>query len=79
MTPAYTDACISATNFFQPLAMRTRTLSRNPEGLGWGFRIGIGILVLVILGGAALAIYAGKVTPPRQSVDQVVPNDQFPK
>jgi hypothetical protein len=77
--PAYTDACISATNFFQPVAMRGRTLSRHSEGPGWGIGIGIGILVLVILGSAALAIYAGRVTPSRHSVDQVVPNDQFPK
>src|SRR5579864_2470856 len=72
--PAYTSACISATNFFQCNRMRSRTLSRNREGLGWGIGIGLGILALVILGAAALAIYAGKITPPRHSVDQVVPN-----
>jgi hypothetical protein len=79
MPPAYTDACISATNFFQPVGMRARTLSRHSEGFAWGKGIGLGILVLVILGAAALAIYAGRVVPARQSIDQVLPNDQFPK
>jgi hypothetical protein len=79
MTPAYTAACISATNFFQRPVMRTRTLSGGTEGFGWGARIGFGIVVLVILGAVALAIYAGTVTPPRHSVEQVLPNDQFPR
>jgi hypothetical protein len=79
MLPAYTDACISATNFFKAESMRSRTLSRNPQGFGWGIGIGLGILALVILGAAALAIYAERITPPRHSIDQVVPNDQFPK
>jgi len=59
--------------------MRHRSLSRNPEGFGWGVWIGLGILVLVILGAAALVIYGGRVSPPHHSVDQVLSNDQFPK
>jgi len=59
--------------------MRSRTFSAHTEGFGWGTRIGFGIVVLVILGAAALAIYAGRVNPPKHSVEQVLPNDQFPR
>jgi hypothetical protein len=77
--PAYTHTCISATNFFKICRMRSRSLSRSSDGLGWGVWIGIGILILVILGGVALVIYAGTLTPARHSIEQVLPNDSFPK
>jgi hypothetical protein len=73
---AYTPAFISATNFFQPSLMRSRSLSRNTDGLGWGLWLGLGILLLVILGAGALVIYAGRIQPPSQhSIDQVLTHD----
>jgi hypothetical protein len=57
--------------------MRSRSLSRNSDGLGWGLWLGLGILLLLILGAGALVIYAGRIAPPPQhSIDQVVPHDQ---
>ena len=53
--------------------MRSRSLSRNSDGLGWGLWLGLAILVLVILGVGALVIYAGRIEPPHQhSIDQVL-------
>jgi hypothetical protein len=53
-------------------------MSRQSEGMGWGARLGIGVVVLVIFGTVGLAIYAGRVTPPQHSIEQVLPNDRFP-
>ncbi len=47
-------------------------------GLGWTLRILLAILVLVILGGLALGIYAGTLKPPHQSYTVVIPNSRFP-
>lgn len=47
-------------------------------GLGWTPRILLAILVLVILGGLALGIYAGTLKPPHQSYTVVIPNSRFP-
>jgi hypothetical protein len=46
--------------------------------MGWSARIGIAVLVLVIVGAAALAIYAGTLKPPHQTYQQVLSNDRFP-
>jgi len=59
--------------------MRSRSLSRQSEGMGWGARLGIGIVVLLIAGAVGLAIYAGTVKPPHHSFEQVLPNDRFQK
>ena len=57
--------------------MRSRSLSRNSEGLGWGMWLGLGILLLVILGAGALVIYAGRIAPPPQhNIDQVLSYEQ---
>ena len=47
--------------------------------MSWAARIGLAILVLVILGVAGLAIYAGTLKPPHQSYEQVIPDDQLPR
>jgi len=46
--------------------------------MGWSLRIAIAIVVLLILGAAALAIYAGTISPPHHTYEQVIPNDRFP-
>jgi hypothetical protein len=46
--------------------------------MGWSLRILIAIIVLLILGGAALAIYAGTISPPHRTYEQVISNDRFP-
>jgi hypothetical protein len=38
----------------------------------------LAILVLVILGGLALGIYAGTLKPPHQTYTVVIPNSRFP-
>jgi hypothetical protein len=58
--------------------MRTRSYSYNDEGMGWGMRVGLGIAVLLVVGAVGLSIYAGRVTPARHSVEQVLPDDKFP-
>jgi hypothetical protein len=47
-------------------------------GGGWTARILLAILVLVILGGLALGIYAGTLKPPHQTYTVVIPNSRFP-
>ncbi len=46
--------------------------------MGWTARIGLGFLGLLILGSAALAIYAGTLKPPHRTYEQVLSNDRFP-
>ncbi|HTT83718.1 MAG TPA: hypothetical protein VMF67_09565 [Rhizomicrobium sp.] len=46
--------------------------------MGWSLRIAIVIVALLILGAAALAIYAGTISPPHRTYEQVIPNDRFP-
>ena len=46
--------------------------------MGWTARIGIGVLVLLVLGAGALAIYAGTLKPPHRTYEQVLSNDRFP-
>lgn len=45
--------------------------------MSWSLRIAIAILVLLVVGGAALAIYAGTIAPPHRTYEQVVPNSRF--
>jgi hypothetical protein len=61
--------------------MRSRNLSRHRDGLGWALWAGLVILVLLILGLVGLGFYAAReVAPPaRHAVEQVLPNDKFPK
>jgi hypothetical protein len=46
--------------------------------MGWSLRIAIAIVVLLILGASALAIYAGTISPPHRTYEQVISNDRFP-
>jgi hypothetical protein len=50
----------------------------HESGTGWTARILLAILVLVILGGLALGIYAGTLKPPHQTYTVVIPNSRFP-
>ncbi|HEX4077357.1 MAG TPA: hypothetical protein VHX61_00575 [Rhizomicrobium sp.] len=45
--------------------------------MSWGLRIAIAVLVLLVLGAAALAIYAGTIAPPHRTYQQAVPNSRF--
>lgn len=38
-----------------------------------------GILLLLILAGGGLAIYGSQVKPSRHNVEQVLPDERFPK
>ncbi|HWY15123.1 MAG TPA: hypothetical protein VNX86_08335 [Rhizomicrobium sp.] len=46
--------------------------------MGWSARIAIGVLVLLFLAAGALAIYAGTLSPPHRTYQQVLSNDRFP-
>lgn len=46
--------------------------------MGWSARIGIGVVVLLVLGAAGLAIYAGTLKPPHRTYEQVISDDRFP-
>jgi hypothetical protein len=46
--------------------------------MGWSVRIAIGVLVLLVLATGALAIYAGTLSPPHRTYQQVLSNDRFP-
>jgi len=46
--------------------------------MGWTARIFIAVVVLLILGAGALAIYAGTISPPHRTYQQVLSNDHFP-
>jgi len=48
------------------------------DNMGWTARIMIGVLVLLIVGAAALAFYASSLKPPRHEYHQVISNDHFP-
>ena len=76
----YTGAALRASNgLYFPGRKRTKTLC-NPERphMGWSLRIAIAIVTLLILGAAALAIYAGTISPPHHTYEQAIPNDRFP-
>ncbi|HEX4159255.1 MAG TPA: hypothetical protein VHY79_12330 [Rhizomicrobium sp.] len=46
--------------------------------MGWSLRIAVAIVGLLILGAAALAIYAGTISPPHRTYEQVISDDHFP-
>jgi hypothetical protein len=46
--------------------------------MGWSLRIAIAVVVLLVLGAGALAIYAGTISPPHRTYEQVLSNDRFP-
>jgi hypothetical protein len=46
--------------------------------MGWPARIAVAILVLLILGAVALAIYAGSIPPPHHHYEQVIPIQRAP-
>jgi hypothetical protein len=75
----YTGAALRASN---RLYIRGRPRAKtpcNPERphMGWSLRIAIAIVLLLILGAGALAIYAGTISPPHRTYEQVIPNDRF--
>jgi hypothetical protein len=76
----YTGAALRASNrlYFRG-SPRAKTLC-NPERqhMGWSLRIAIAIVALLVLGAAALTIYAGTISPPHRTYEQVIPNDRFP-
>jgi hypothetical protein len=45
--------------------------------VSWPAGIFLTFLVILLLGTAGLAIYAGRMTPHQQMVEQVIPNDRF--
>jgi len=45
--------------------------------MGWPARIAIAILVLLILGAVALAIYSGTVPPPHHHYEETIPSNRF--
>lgn len=45
--------------------------------MGWSVRIAIAVVALLILGAAALAIYAGTISPPHKTYEEVLPNARF--
>ncbi len=51
---------------------------RNEDSMGWGLRIAIGVVALVLVGAVGLTIYGGRVQPAQHPVEQVVPNDRLP-
>jgi hypothetical protein len=55
-----------------------RSSFTRSESSGWGLRIVIGIAVLFLLGLIGLALYGGSLTAPRQTYEQVLPDDRFP-
>lgn len=46
--------------------------------MGWPARIAIAILVLLILGAVALAIYAGTIPPPHHHYEESIPIPRSP-
>jgi hypothetical protein len=60
-------------------ATKVRDLERQgmTDGMGWTARIALIFLVLIILAGAGLAIYASRLVPPHQTYQQVIPSDRF--
>jgi hypothetical protein len=47
------------------------------EVMAW--KLVLGIVILVLIGGAGLAIYGGQLTPERERIEQVLPDDRFPR
>jgi hypothetical protein len=76
----YTGAASRASNgLYFPRCKRTKALCKlERPNMGWSLRIAVAIVVLLILGAAALAIYAGTISPPHHTYEQVISNDRFP-
>jgi hypothetical protein len=49
---------------------------RKIEGV-MTWKVLVGVLVVVLVGAIALAIYGSQVEPSQQTIEQVVPNDRF--
>jgi hypothetical protein len=45
--------------------------------MSWGLRIVLAIILLAIVGGVALLVYASTLTPPQHTVEQTIPNARF--
>ncbi len=46
--------------------------------MGWGLRILLALILLLVLAGIGLVIYGSSLTPEPQPVEQVLPDDRFP-
>ncbi len=49
------------------------------DGMGWGVWLLILIGVVVVAAMIGLTIYGGTVSPQQHQVEQVLPNDRFPR
>jgi hypothetical protein len=80
MSPEYTGAALRASNglYFRGRARAKGLCNLERPNMGWSLRIAIAIVVLLILGASALAIYAGTIAPPHRIYEQAIPNDRFP-
>jgi hypothetical protein len=43
----------------------------------WKFMLGF--VVFLVLGASALAIYGSRIDPPKRTVEQVLPDNRFPR
>ena len=43
------------------------------------WKLVLALVVILILAGIGLAVYGGRITPERQRIEQVVPNERFPE
>jgi hypothetical protein len=91
MHPDYTDFISVTSVIVSPWLLRRRRSFRHKASstgiltaawkserdMGWTARIGLGVLVLLVFGAAALAIYAGMLKPPHHTYEQVISNDRF--
>ena len=57
---------------------QNRRAASNGCDMGWTLRIVMAVAVLLVLGAGALAIYAGNISPPHRTYEQVISNDRFP-
>jgi len=39
----------------------------------------LALIILLIIGGVGLAIYGGRLEPQQQRIEQVLPDDRFPR
>ncbi len=42
------------------------------------WKLVVALVVILILAGIGLAVYGGQLTPERERVEQVLPDDRFP-
>src|ERR1700726_2765212 len=57
--------------YIRHTAPAKRAVALDRCEMGWGARITIGVLVLLFLAAGALAIYAGTLSPPHRTYQQV--------